>query len=68
MTRRRTREREKSNCRSLFSLVCFNLLCLLAPSTNKKRSQEESRRAEKESRAMSERTIDAQRASAPVPR
>lgn len=32
------------------------------------KKQEESRRAERESRAMSERTIDAQRASAPVPR
>lgn len=62
--------REKSNCSCFFFFVRRPLLLnLLDRRTSKQTNkQEESRRAERESRAMSERTIDAQRASAPVPR
>ena len=59
---------------SFFFFLRWLLLSSSAPkpflsAINKnKHKQEESRRAERESRTMSERTVDAQRASAPVPR
>ena len=77
------RERDsRSNCSCLFLLFSFvrsffrplpssqppSPLSLARRRRTKQNKQEESRRAERESRAMSERTIDAQRASAPVPR
>ena len=69
--RRAKEEKGESNCNCLFfffSSFCSQTFSSLSLDNNKNTKQEESRRAERESRAMSERTIDAQRASAPVPR